>query len=164
MDTNRSERGIALLIAMLFLLAISAMGVNALSRAQEENTVGSASRRHVVQLMAADAGIKLALNQLNSSGGFAVNTAPIKVTALDGGVTGSTNIRSGVAEDPNSQPIQFIKYVSDGSSGAQLNQGSGNGGGGQIAIYRVNIVADNASGSTVQVQAQLAIEAPSVGY
>ncbi len=165
MRRHPSEEGIALLIALLFLLVISALGVNALSRAQEENSSGASSRHRVVNLMAADAGIKLALNQLNSSSGFTLDTQPINIASLQGSsVIGATKIRSGVLGDPTLLPIEFIQYVADAKAGSQLNQGSGNGGGGQIAIYRVNIVADSTAGGSVRVQAQLAVEAPSVGY
>lgn len=161
----RSEEGIALLVTLSFLLAIAAMGISALTRAQEEQQVSAASRRHVKHLMAADAGIQIALTQLQNSVGFQTNTQPIDVVniASDGNGLG-TRIRSGVPGNPTAQPIQFVRYVAAGGSGSQLNLGSGNGGGGQRAIYRVNIVADDPGGAMVQVQAQLGIDAPSVGY
>jgi len=164
MKLRPNQEGIALIISLLFLLAVSAMGLSALSRAQDENVVGSASRRHLMHVMAADAGVKLALRQLESSGGASLNTQALDVANVDGAGPGAIRIRSGTLGDPASQPIQFLQYVADPTSGGQLNLGSGNGGGGQLAIYRVNIVADNATNAAVQVQAQIAIEAPSVGY
>jgi hypothetical protein len=163
-DTN--ESGIALVLTITMLLLFSMFALSSLNRVQDENLNSGASRRYVTNISAADAGVKIALAQLSSSsGGLSVNTQPINLPDFESNALGRvTSIRSGVLGTSTPQPIQFIKFVADASGGGQLNLGSGQGGGGQLAIYRVNIVATDAGGGSAQVQAQLAVTAPSVGY
>lgn len=159
------EDGVALLITVILLLLMSAFGIHALGRAQDEAVVAAASRRHMRTLMAADAGFKLALAQLATSSGISTNTNPIDMPSLVTGPTGlPTAIRSGVLGNPTPQPIRFLQYVPTAKGGDQMNLGSGNGGGGQLAVYRVDIVAQDPGGGAVRVQAQVAIDAPAVGY
>ena len=162
---SRDERGVALLMVVILLLMMSALGIHALGRAQDEATVAAASRRHMRTLMAADAGVKLALAQLSASSGISTNTDPIDYPSLIASSASlATSIRTGTLSDTGPQPIRFLQYVPTSRGGDQLNLGSGNGGGGQLAVYRVDIVARDAGGGAVQVQAQVAIDAPAVGY
>jgi len=164
-DISHDQDGFALLLTIILLLLLSALGIHALARAQDENLSAGASRSYVRNIAAADAGIKIALAQLQSSAGLAVNTDSIRVDEFYTNAPGlASKIYSGARDSSSAQPIEFIQYVADAGSGSQLNLGSGQGGGGQVAIYRVNIVAQDPGGGVAQVQAQLAVQAPSLGY
>ena len=59
----REERGVALLIAVIMLLLISAIGIAALQHAREESTGGGRSRHHTRNLHAADGVLALVVQQ-----------------------------------------------------------------------------------------------------
>jgi Tfp pilus assembly protein PilX len=165
MQKSNSESGIALVLTITMLLLFSVFAIHAINRVQDERVSSGASRRYTMNVSAANAGVKIALAQLKSSSGLNVNTAPIDIPALQADAFGQpTSIRSGVLNTTTPQRIQFLQFVADSSGGGQLNLGSGQGGGGQLAVYRVNIVATDPSGGSAQVQAQLMVQAPSVGY
>ena len=166
MQKSNAESGIALVLTITMLLLFSVFAIHAINRVQDERVSSGASRRYTTNVSAADAGVKIALAQLKAStNGLSVNTAPIDIPALQADAFGqATSIRSGVLNSSTPQPLQFLQFVGDSSGGGQLNLGSGQGGGGQLAVYRVNIVATDPSGGSAQVQAQLMVQAPAVGY
>ena len=60
----QGERGIALLMAVVMLLLISAIGVSSLQHAQQEATGGGRSRHHARTLHAADGLLQVVIQQL----------------------------------------------------------------------------------------------------
>lgn len=71
----RSERGVALIIALLMLLVLTLFGISAISTTTFENIISGNERVGTDAFYASEAGIQIGLNQLP-------DTTPIPVTAI----------------------------------------------------------------------------------
>lgn len=155
------EHGIALLIAVVLLLMVSALGLTALQSAQDEATGSAHGRRKVMTLYAADSGLKLVEDQLASATAMYPNRNPIaQSSVMQDQWGGTTAIRTGEAKSPVAQAIQ---RVSKGNvEGMQLNVNSA--GSFSYGIYRTGMVATDSTGGVVELQAQYSVNEGSDSY
>jgi len=155
------EHGVALLIAVVLLLMVSALGLTALQSAQDEATGSARGRRKVMTLYAADSGLKLVEDQLASATAQYPNRNPVTSSAvMEDQWGGTTAIRTGEAKSPVAQAIQ---RVSKGNiEGMQLNINSA--GSFAYGIYRTGMVATDSTGGVVELQAQYSVNEGSDSY
>jgi hypothetical protein len=155
------QHGIALLIAVVLLLMVSALGLTALQSAQDEATGSARGRRKVMTLYAADSGLKLVEDQLAGATAQYPNRNPITSgTMMEDQWGGMTSIRTGEAENPVPQAIQ---RVGKGNlEGFQLNVNSA--GSFAYGIYRTGLVATDNTGGVVELQAQYSVNEGSESY
>jgi Tfp pilus assembly protein PilX len=160
-QSPKDQHGVALLIAVVLLLMVSALGLTALQSAQDEATGSARGRRKIMTLYAADSGLRLVEDQLASATAQYPNRDPISnasVTTDHWG--GTTAIRTGTAETTVPQAIQ---RVSKGNlEGFQLNVNSA--GSFSYGIYRTGIVATDTTGGVVELQAQYSVNEGSDSY
>jgi Tfp pilus assembly protein PilX len=157
----RDERGMALLIAVILLLMISAIGLTALQSAQDEASGAGRSRRKTMTLYAADAGLKLVEDRLNVTTSQYPNTAVLEQSSFMTDQWGSsTAIRTGNSENPVAQPV--LRLGRARSSGFALNVNAAN----SIAygIYRTGLVATDTGGGVVELQAQYSVSEGAGSY
>jgi Tfp pilus assembly protein PilX len=160
-QTTRDQHGVALLIAVVLLLMVSALGLTALQSAQDEATGSARGRRKVMTLYAADSGLKLVEQQLSTSINQYPNRSPITSTSvMQDQWGGTTSIRTGEAESPVAQAIQRI---SKGNvEGFQLNVNAA--GSFTYGVYRTGLVATDNTGGVVELQAQYSVNEGSESY
>ena len=115
-ESVRREDGIALLIAVLLLMLVSAIGIAAIEHSGGELASGGRARSSTVAFYGADAGLNLAVNQIAQE---PPDLTPVNVTLTDG-----TLVRSGTRTDTVPQPL-----LKGGTGlppeGYSLNTGSG---------------------------------------
>lgn len=157
----RDESGIALLIAVILMLMVSAVALSALDRARQENLGSTAGRRKVATLIAADAGLRLVEDQLLNGGSATPNTAPLQnlsfITASNGL---ATTFRTGEINSSTALPI--MKVGGTVREGGQLNVGGS--GTFSYGVYRSGVVAADPGGASVQLNAQWSVLEGGAGY
>jgi Tfp pilus assembly protein PilX len=160
-QSNGDQHGIALLIAVVLLLMVSALGLTALQSAQDEATGSARGRRKIMTLYAADSGLRLVEDQLSDATAQYPNRNPVTSSSVMDDQWGhSTSIRTGEAENPVAQAIQ---RVSKGNvEGFQLNVNSA--GSFSYGIYRTGLVATDNTGGVVELQAQYSVNEGSDSY
>jgi Tfp pilus assembly protein PilX len=160
-QSARDQHGVALLIAVVLLLMVSALGLTALQSAQDEATGSARGRRKTMTLYAADSGLKLVEEQLAASTAQYPNrNAVTSSSVMEDQWGGTTSIRTGEAENPVPQAIQ---RVSKGNvEGFQLNVNSS--GSFSYGIYRTGMVATDNTGGVVELQAQYSVNEGSDSY
>lgn len=157
----RDESGIALLVAVMLMLMVSAVALSALDRARQENLGSTAGRRKVATLIAADAGLRLVEEQLINGAGSTPDTAPIADTAFISFGNGlATSFRTG--EIGSSAALPILKVGSTVKEGGQLNVGGA--GTFSYGVYRAGVVASDPGGASVQLNAQWVVLDGSAGY
>ena len=153
-QTHRDEGGIALLVAVMLLLMVSAIGLAALQSSQGEASSAGKARRKTMTSYAAEAGLELFEQQLGAIGGVGsvnVTLPPINFNNfLTDDFGGTTAIRSGNSETVAAQPIPTIGNVMP--EGEQLNVGSRSTF--HFAAYRTNIVATDPGQGVAEIQGQ----------
>lgn len=153
-DTTRQEHddGVALLIAVVLLLMVSAIGLNALQNAQSEGSAGGRSVRKASTFYAADAVMDAVRLQLDPSGSQYV--VPVsQAIDLEDSNGGLIAARTGTADNAAATPPQAVGYGT--ADGDQLNIGAANS---YIrTIYRVDTVAQDPAGGRVELQAQFSV-------
>ena len=161
------EDGIALIIAVVVLLLLSAIGLAALQGAQSELTAGGYSRLKTRTLYAADSGIGLVRNQLNIVTGASLTGTPypdrnpIYQGTLMVGANGLfTEIRTGTADNATPQAIARLGTVR--RDGDQVNVNSANSF--SYGIYRADVAAVDPGGGSVELQAQFMVNEGSDSY
>jgi hypothetical protein len=154
-NAGDGERGVALLLTILTLLLVSALGISALNRAQDERTSSSTSRRKITNVAAAEAALKLVERQLAAAqSGAAPASTPIDIPAFVTEMGGlSTRIRTGTVGDGAAQQIVPIGLAADKSGDLRVGRGAA-----PRLIYRVNVVASHPTGANVQLQAQFSVK------
>jgi hypothetical protein len=161
----REERGMALLIAVVLLLLMSALGISALQHAQDEASNSGRSRRKDATLYAAEAGLSMVQTRLLANWGAATPTAftidePALVTD---GFGNAIEVRSGTPADGDT--AQAVDVGGSGSSeppdGFMVNLG--NQGAQSFRPVRADIVAEDATEGMVHLQAQYRIHEGSGG-
>ncbi len=147
-QVERSEQGVAL------LLIVSAIGVSSLNRAGDELQVASTSRRQLTNVAAAEAALKLVGQQLfNAQAGTGAANAPILVDNFAPEMGLNTVVRTGtIGDDGTAKEIQFIGTAGGESGDLRIGYQPS-----KRRIYRVNVVAPDPSGGTVQLQAQFSV-------
>ena len=160
----RDESGMALLIAVVLLLLMSALGLTALQHAQDEATASGRARRKDATLYAAEAGLAMVQERLLSNWG-AAQTAPFTIdeaSLVKDGFNNPIAVRSGRPE--NSVP-QTIEAVGGGSAappdGFLVNLG--NQGAQAFTPVRADIVATDQTNGMVHLQAQYRVHEGSGG-
>ena len=150
----REERGVALLIAVIMLLLISAIGIAALQHAREESTGGGRSRHHTRNLHAADGVLSLVVQQLAAENPQNRQLPVDFANFIQDPTSGVwTRGRTGTPDNPAAQPIRHCGNAT--RSGDALGQFPRN-------IYCVNVLASD-TGGRVGLQAQYAVLDPSGG-
>jgi Tfp pilus assembly protein PilX len=154
LQRTRDESGIALLIAAVLLLMVSALGLTALQSAQDEATGSARGRRKTMTLYAADSGLRLVEDQLADSTIQYPNRNPVtNSSVMEDQWGGDTAVRTGEASNPVAQAIQ---RVGKGNvEGFQLNVNSA--GSFAYGIYRTGMVATDSTGGVVELQAQYSV-------
>ncbi len=108
-DKRRNEAGMALLLAVILMLLISAIGLGALQSATGESSSGGRSMRKLRTFFAADAGMEVVLRQLDTT----QNQYP-DISALDdqqfmqNSYGGFTQVRTGTADNDAPQDIRRV--------------------------------------------------------
>jgi Tfp pilus assembly protein PilX len=155
------QHGVALLIAVVLLLMISALGLTALQSAQDEATGSARGRRKTMTLYAADSGLKLVEDQLSDSTIQYPNRNPVTTSSvMEDQWGGTTAIRTGEASNPVAQPIDRVgKGNVEGFSLSMNSAGSFSYG-----IYRTGIVATDNTGGVVELQAQYSVNEGTDSY
>jgi len=148
------ESGIALLLAILMLLMISAIGVSALNRAGDESIVAGASRRKLTNVAAAEAALKIVGQQLQAAqASSSLSSPPLNLADFVVESNGSPiSIRSGTIDNPTALPINPVGVAPD--KGGDLRMGKETP---PRLIYRINVVASDRTGGNAQLQAQYAV-------
>jgi hypothetical protein len=151
-ESARDERGIALVVTILLLLLVSGIGIMALNRAGDEKLVAGASRRQLMNLSAAEAGLRMVQEQLKL-GSVAVGAEPPPITIGSTPVATdksnqSTRVFTGTmsATGPVITPIQRIGKCE--LEGHDQNSPVG------CVLYRVDVTATDPAGGSTHVQAQ----------
>jgi Tfp pilus assembly protein PilX len=147
------ESGMALLIALLLLLVMSAIAVSAIEHSGEESSVAGRFRRTAVTFHAADAGAQVALNRLSQT---PPQTAAFSLNTSDG-----TTYRTGSKTDSSAQPISTVGvgpppdgYCIGVGASCYVRQ-----------IYRTPVTASSTDGSVAELEVQFSrMEAGAGGY
>ncbi len=160
----RDESGMALLVAVVLLLLMSALGLTALQHAQNESAASGRARRKDATLYAAEAGLALVQERLLSNWGtttlapFTIDEASLVRDGFDNPIA----VRSGRPE--NATP-QVIAPASGGGAappdGYMLNLGSQ--GAQKFVPIRADIVATDQANGMVHLQAQYRVHEGSGG-
>ncbi|MEE9278672.1 MAG: pilus assembly PilX N-terminal domain-containing protein [Myxococcota bacterium] len=151
----------ALLIAVILMLLISAIGLGALQSATGESSAGGRSARKLRTFFAADAGMEMVLRQLDTT----QNQYP-DISALDeqqfmqNQYGGFTQVRTGTAD--NDAPQDIRRVGRSRQEGGALNVNSANTY--TFGIYRADVVATDPAGGRVELQAQLSVSEGSDNY
>ncbi len=150
----RTEEGIALLVTVVLLLLLSAIGVTALQRAQDETIGGGASRRKVSMLLAADAALHVVEAQLSSAQTQFPDVSPLDNAQFINDEVGlPLAVRTGSIDSSTSVPIQ--KVGTTYGEGGQINVNSPNTF--SYGVYRTGVVVTDPGGGNVQLQAQYSV-------
>ncbi len=144
----KDENGIALLIAVILMLLISAIGIAALQHAREESSGSGRSRHHTKNLHAADGVLQLVIQQLAAENP-ANRQLPVDfANFIQDPLSGFwTSAQTGTDETAPAQPIRHCGNSS--RSGDALGQFPRN-------IYCVDVLASD-GGGRVGLQAQYAV-------
>jgi type IV pilus assembly PilX-like protein len=159
----RSQDGMALLIAVIVLLLMSALGLAALQHAGDEASGSGRARRKDATLYAADSGIKMIQVKLLTTYVASPTMSPVNLdepTLVKDGFGNPIAIRSGapqngtipaapasIAADPN--------VPSENAEGYMLNQG--NQGSQQFRPVRADVTALDIANGMVHLQAQFSV-------
>jgi hypothetical protein len=122
---------------------------------------GSAGRRKVATLIAADAGLRLVENQLLTGTGPTPDTSPLSSTTFITASNGlATSFRTGEIASAAALPIMKVGGVV--REGGQLNVGGS--GTFSYGVYRSGVVAADPGGASVQLNAQWTVLEEGAGY
>ncbi len=142
---RNSQDGIALLIAVLLLLMVSAIGVAAIDHAGEQNSVAGHARRTTITFHAADAGIEYGRERVFHKPPV---LEPFDITLDDG----QTGFYSGTRSDtsaqdvtpPTSGPPPDGFSINVGGPGGFVNQNT-----------TLNVTANGPGSTTVELETRV---------
>lgn len=160
-DERRDEAGIALLIAVILMLLISAIGLSALQSASGEASAGGRSARKLRTFFAAESAMSVVMQRLDTS----TRQYP-DITAIDeqqfvqNQYGGFTQVRTGTSDNAVPQDIRLVGHTRQ--KGGALNVNAANTF--TFGIYRTDVVATDANGGRVELQAQLSVTEGSDNY
>lgn len=112
----RNQEGVALIVAVLLLIVMSAIGLASMDHSGAESEGTARSRRTTVTFHAADAGIQRGFSQVLDN--------PPLLTAFQGTFADGTAYRSGPRTAASAQPIPSPD-VGPPPAGYEINVGSG---------------------------------------
>lgn len=141
---ERAQAGMALLIAILMLLMISAIGVAAIDHSGDESEIAGHERRTTTTFYAADAGVQYARTR--------VFTNPPNLESFSLALADGTTFRSGTRADgaPTALDAPDIGAPPDGFS---INVG---GAGGFVSQnLTMNVTAQGGQSSTVELETRV---------
>ncbi|MGH9888613.1 MAG: hypothetical protein ACREBE_23980 [bacterium] len=153
----RDERGMALLIAVVLLLLMSALGITALQHAQTEASASGRSRRKDATLYAGEAGLSLVQERLLSNwGGATMASFTIDEDALvTDGFGNAIAVRTG---RPENSAAESVCGGGSGTGRAEASDGFmlniGNQGAQSFSACRADVVATDTDEGMVHLQAQ----------
>lgn len=150
-EPARNEAGMAMILTVMMLLLLSAIAVSAIQTAGSEYARGGSARRTARTLFGAEAGLQVSMNQIAQA---TPNLSAFTYTLTDG-----TSYRSGTKAAGSAQPIQRVGTGSP-PEGYSLNVGAGY----VSDVYRANVTASSADGSSVELEAQLGRLESSAAY
>ena len=111
-DTEkRDQAGIALLIAVIIMLLISAIGLSALQSAGGEASASGRSARKLRTFFAADSGMTMVMQQLDttiSKAQYADGVILDDTTFMASPSGGFTEVRTGTVDNAAAQPVTRI--------------------------------------------------------
>ena len=143
LERVRREDGIALLIAVLLLLLVSAIGIAAIAHSGAELSSGGRARSSTVAFYAADGGLHVAINQIAQE--------PPDLTSFNLTLDDGTAVRSGSRAD--GAPIALEKGGTGlPPEGFSLNTSSGY----FSRRYRAEVTATSPGGATTELESQFA--------
>lgn len=158
---DRREEGMALLIAVVLLLMISAIGLTALQSAQDEASGSGRSRRKVMTLYAADSAMRVVEDNLNVTKSQYPDTQFMDDSSFMTDQFGkATAVRTGTTESMTPQAI--IRIGKANCEGCQLNVNASNSL--SYGIYRANLVATDNGGGVVELQSQYSVSEGAESY
>ncbi len=162
-QTHREEHGVALLVAVVLLLMVSAIGIAALQSAQDEASGAGRARRKVMTLYAADSALEVVENQLDPGQSQYPNQSALNNNAfMQDQWDGMTSVRTGTSDNPLPQSVEFVGQSTASMEGQQLNVNAP--GSFSNAIYRTGVVATDQTGGVVELQAQYRVLAGATSY
>ena len=140
-ESVRREDGIALLIAVLLLLLVSAIGIAAIEHSGGELSSGGRARSSTVAFYGADAGLNVAVNQIAQE--------PPDLTLFNLTLDDGTAVRSGTRADGAPVPLE------KGGTGLPPEGYSLNTGSGYVSRrYRAEVTATSPGGATAELESQ----------
>jgi Tfp pilus assembly protein PilX len=148
----QGESGIALVMAVLLLLMVSAIGISALNRAGDEKIVAVASRRQVTNLSATEAGLRNVQLQLQDFAKKGLRPGAITLNdqnTVKDHLNRATTVRTGAV---GAATVPIIELGRVAGSGEELTKKVNEAYG-----YRVDITATDPGGGNIQVQAQYVV-------
>jgi len=151
----RDERGMALLVAIVLLLLMSALGITALQHAQTEASASGRSRRKDATLYAGEAGLSMVQQRLLSNwGGGSMASFTIDEAALvSDGFGNPIAVRTGRPENAAAEAIGGSGTGrAEAPDGFMLNLG--NQGAQSFSAIRADVVATDSGDGMVHLQAQ----------
>jgi Tfp pilus assembly protein PilX len=151
----RDERGMALLIAVVLLLLMSALGITALQHAQTEASASGRSRRKDATLYAGEAGLSMVQQRLLSNwGGATMSPFTIDEDSLvTDGFGNPIAVRTGRPENAAAESIGGAGTGrAEAADGFMLNLG--NQGAQSFSAIRADVVATDTGDGMVHLQAQ----------
>ena len=149
---RKGESGIALLIAVLITLLVSALGIAAINHSGAELSSTGRTRVSIGTFQAADGGLGIVERQLSST---PLVIAPFNVT-LDGGYT----VRSGAKSDATPQEIDSVGPGKP-PDGYSINVGSGY----SSSLFHTEVTAAGPGGSSIELEGKFTrFESGSGGY
>lgn len=152
-QASRGEEGIALLVAVLLLLVLSAVAVASIDHSGSEAELSGRMRRTMATFQAADGGIEFAESRLART---PPRLDPFNVTYANG-----STVRSGTRTDGAAQQI-ISAGVGPPPEGFSINLGSS---GYAASLYRTAVTGSDIGTGTVELEAKYSrFEAGIGGY
>jgi len=147
----RDESGMALMIALLLLIVMSAIAISAVEHSGEDSAVSGRLRRATKMFHAADGGIQIAVGRVNQA---SPDTSPFTFTTTDG-----TTLRTGARSDTTPQPLVVLGSgpPPDGfcvGVGAACYRRD---------LYRAQVSALAGDGAASELEAQFGVLVPGTG-
>jgi Tfp pilus assembly protein PilX len=147
----RDESGMALMIALLLIIVMSAIAISAVEHSGEDSAVSGRLRRATKMFHAADGGIQIAVGRVNQA---SPDTSPFTFTTTDG-----TTLRTGARSDTTAQPLAVLGSgpPPDGfcvGVGAACYRRD---------LYRAQVSALAGDGAASELEAQFGVLVPGTG-
>lgn len=139
---SRRQQGVALIIAVVALLMVAMIGINALEHSQEESTSGGRSRNASHTLHVADAGVQLGIARLAQT--------PPNLNAFSVNLDGAT-VESRTRTQGSPQNLEQ-EAMSSPPDGFAINVGSDSSFAGRV--YQVNVTATSGTGAVAEIEAR----------
>lgn len=146
---DKRERGAALLVVMLIMIALAFLGISTLAAVMGDQQVSGYQNRSRISLHAAEAGMADVQSRLNGTGVPTINTATLGDDVI------YPHGRPGYGPDPAvTNPVEDLG--SAGASGMNLRI-EGGGPRYQVRFWRLNVRGTGPGGSVSRVEAAVGV-------